>query len=167
MSPCGVGRRRFHNDTVDNTTPAPPAHDAGEGRTDSVREELQEIKRLNAELKKALAYVTSTVIKQGHLLQEIRDELPLAKIDAARGDTLYDTEELAKRWQVSARTIETEVAEGNLVPTFIRGARRFTPDAVRAYERTASGLRRRRGARRRAAKKGSPQKQGGTAEKAS
>jgi hypothetical protein len=151
---------------VDNPNIAPPAHDAGEGRTDSVRDELQEIKRLNAELKKTLAFLSKRVIEQGDLLRQITEELPLVKTDAERGDTLYDTDGLAKRWLVSKRTVETEVAEGNLVPTFIRGARRFTPDAVRAYERTASGLRRRRGARRRAATKSSSRRQEGAAEKA-
>lgn len=120
-----------------------------------VLNELRDIKHSNAELTKDVKHLTKRICKQDAILQELRRDLPLVKADAARGEMLYDTPELAERWQVSERTIETEVAEGNLVPTFIRGARRFTPDAVRAYERTNSGLRRRRGARRRAAAKSS------------
>lgn len=66
----------------------------------------------------------------------------------------FTTAQLAARWQVSERTIDYEIEAGTLVPFYVRGARRFTIDAVRAYERKASG--RRRTARRRKTAKKSP-----------
>ena len=138
---------------MDNSTPLSQESTTDDGETSVVQNELCELKRMISEVSKAITGLRSKAYKDGNLLQELTSDFPLVKADAARGDQLYDTKELAGRWQVSERTVETEVAEGNLVPTFIRGARRFTPDAVRAYERTNSGLRRRRGARRRAAAK--------------
>lgn len=74
-------------------------------------------------------------------------------IDSAGRETLFSTQALADRWGVSTRTIETEVSEGNLVPTFIRGARRFTLGSVEQYERSNSGTRKRSSAARRKAAK--------------
>lgn len=61
---------------------------------------------------------------------------------------LYTTEDLSAAWQVSVRTIENLVAENAISPTYIKRARRFSADAIAAYERKATG-RRRRSARRR------------------
>ena len=64
-------------------------------------------------------------------------------------ERLLTAREVAARWGVSVRTIETEVAEGNLVATYVRGARRFTLGAIRAYETdNTTGAPRRRAAGR-------------------
>jgi hypothetical protein len=139
---------------VEKTKIPSAAHDVGEGNADTVYEELREVQRVNSELKQTVEVLNNRMIEQGDILREIYEGLALAKADTQRVVKLYDTDDLATRWQVSKRTVENEVAEGNLVPTFIRGARRFTPDAVRAYERAASGLGRRR-VRRRSSRKGS------------
>lgn len=68
---------------------------------------------------------------------------------------LYDTPGLAARWLCSVRHIENLCASGALTPTYIGSSRRFTPASVNAFERTQSGLRMSRAAKRRKAVKAS------------
>lgn len=48
---------------------------------------------------------------------------------------LKDISDVARHLQVSPRTVETLVAEGQLAPIWIRGQRRFTEEALDAYLR--------------------------------
>ncbi len=50
-------------------------------------------------------------------------------------ERLLRVQDVAERWSVSARTVETLASSGDLVSTYIGGSRRFTPDAVDAFER--------------------------------
>lgn len=56
-------------------------------------------------------------------------------IRQTRSAQLMKLEEVATRWQVSPRTVSKEFAEGCLVATYIRGAQRFSIEAVEAVER--------------------------------
>lgn len=147
---------------MDNKTERSTEHDSTENASNGVQEELRELKRIVTELAQIVSKQDKSTSHQAKVVYglrnevgEMRKDLPLVKKDAERGDKLHDTESLAERWGVSERTIAKEVSEGNLEPTYIRTALRFTPEAVRAYERTATGARRRRGARKRAAVKSS------------
>lgn len=51
---------------------------------------------------------------------------------------LLSVEDLADTLGVSKRTVETIIAEGKLSPIWVRGQRRFHPDAVDAYLRRRS-----------------------------
>ena len=107
-----------------------------------------------AKLEGQLRHVLAETLHMKQALVGLQRATEIVAPDPVERDRLYDTKALAERWGVSERTIDTEVAEGNVVPTFIRGARRFTFEAIREYERTNSGLRRRRaGLRRKAARK--------------
>ena len=107
-----------------------------------------------AKLEEQLRHVLSETLRTKQALLGLQKATQIAAPDPVERDRLYDTKSLAERWGVSERTVDTEVAEGNVVPTFIRGARRFTFEAIRDYERTNSGLSRRRaGLRRKAAQK--------------
>ena len=100
---------------------------------------VSEVKRLRADLAE---------LKEG-----IESGGPNGPRDAGQ---LYDTPGLAARWLCSARHIENLCASGALTPTYIGSARRFTPASVNAFERSQSGLRMSRAARRRKALKRSP-----------
>jgi excisionase family DNA binding protein len=52
------------------------------------------------------------------------------------GDHLLTLPQVAHYLQVSERTVETLVAEGELQPIYIRSRRRFEPEAVKAYLRS-------------------------------
>lgn len=54
---------------------------------------------------------------------------------------LLDATEVAATLNVSLRTVEQLIAEGDLVPVWIRRARRFTPEQVEAYIRSHTGVR--------------------------
>lgn len=75
------------------------------------------------------------------LLEEHRSMKPLLCV----GD-------VARTLQVSMRTVETLIASGKLRPLWIRGVRRFHPDAISAYlrscEKKRSTRRRKRSAPR-------------------
>lgn len=51
--------------------------------------------------------------------------------------------DVARTLQVSMRTVETLIAAGKLRPLWIRGVRRFHPDAIEAYLRSCEKKRRR------------------------
>jgi excisionase family DNA binding protein len=54
-------------------------------------------------------------------------------------EPLWTAKDVAHALNVSKRTVENVISAGDLQPIYIRGARRFDPDAVRAYVRhTAS-----------------------------
>lgn len=57
--------------------------------------------------------------------------------------------DVARTLQVSMRTVETLIAAGKLRPLWIRGVRRFHPDAVEAYLRSCERKRRTRRKRKR------------------
>ena len=86
--------------------------------------------------------------RQRALLEELAAAARESRPGVAGRARMFTTAHLAEAWQVSARTIEALVAEDALTPTYVKGARRFSLDAVEAYERKATG-RRRRSARRR------------------
>lgn len=48
---------------------------------------------------------------------------------------LLDVKDVARHLQVSKRTVETLIAEGQIKPIWIRGQRRFTKEALDAYLR--------------------------------
>lgn len=50
-------------------------------------------------------------------------------------ETLLDLSDVAHYLQVSDRTVETLIAEGQIEPIWVRGQRRFTIDAIEAYVR--------------------------------
>ena len=52
---------------------------------------------------------------------------------------LMDVEAVAQRLNVSKRTVETLIAEGQLNPIWVRGQRRFTRKAIDAYIRNNVG----------------------------
>jgi hypothetical protein len=127
-----------------------------------VRSDIRELKEIVTKVAELAQKSERSKTYEAKVLYQVRDEvgelrkdLPLAKQDVEHGDKLYGITSLSKRWDVSERTIAKEVSEGNLVPTYIRTSLRFTPEAVCAYERTATGMCRRRGARERAAAKSS------------
>lgn len=84
---------------------------------------------------------------RGELLEElpaaVADELHRAK---ATGEPLLRVQGVARRLNVSKRTVERLVADGELRPLWIKGQRRFTPAAVDAYLRTSAAPGGRRGA---------------------
>ena len=51
-------------------------------------------------------------------------------------DQLMTLPQVAHYLQVSERTVETLVAEGQLQPIYVRSCRRFEPEAVKAYVRS-------------------------------
>jgi excisionase family DNA binding protein len=61
---------------------------------------------------------------------------------APRPEPLMTAEEVAEYLAVSIRTLETLIAEGELVPLRIRGARRFTREAIDSYLRSLAGRKR-------------------------
>lgn len=54
-------------------------------------------------------------------------------IEQSNDDDLLDIEEVAEYLQVSKRTVETLVAEGEIKPIWVRGQRRFTKNAIQSY----------------------------------
>lgn len=66
--------------------------------------------------------------------------------ESAPGPSLLTIDDVARLLNVSRRTVENLVADGELVPLRIRGARRFTPEMVDVFLRTTAGkkVRRRR-----------------------
>jgi excisionase family DNA binding protein len=54
------------------------------------------------------------------------------------GSHLLDVKDVARHLQVSKRTVETLIAEGQITPIWIRGQRRFTKEALDAYLRKCS-----------------------------
>jgi len=147
---------------MDKPTPLSNESNPTESDLKALRKEVRELTESVSELTPTVSKQGKSIIYQAKVIRELRGEvaelrkdLPLAKQDAERGEKLYDTLSLSKRWDVSERTIAKEVSEGNLEPTYIRSSLRFTRESVIAYERTATGMRRRRGARKRAAAKSS------------
>lgn len=57
---------------------------------------------------------------------------------------LIPIKEVARRLGVSVRTVEQLVAEQELVPVYIRRARRFAPEQIDAFVRARTGSRPRR-----------------------
>lgn len=55
--------------------------------------------------------------------------------------SLFTVAETADMLGVSKRTVETLIAEGELVPVYIRSARRISKDQIEAYLRSASNRR--------------------------
>ena len=51
-------------------------------------------------------------------------------------DQLMTLPQVAHYLQVSERTVETLIAEGELQPIYVRSCRRFEPEAVKAYVRS-------------------------------
>ena len=60
---------------------------------------------------------------------------------------LLTVKDVAALLNVSVRTVEQLVAERQLVPVWVRRARRFLPSQVDAYVRANTGRPRRRGGR--------------------
>ena len=54
-------------------------------------------------------------------------------------DPLWDINDVSDYLKVSKRTAETLVAEGKISPIWVKGQRRFGPDAVKAYLRRQVG----------------------------
>ena len=54
-------------------------------------------------------------------------------------EPLLDVSGVAEYLNVSTRTIERIVAEGRLVPLWVRGQRRFTQEGVQAFLRSCPG----------------------------
>ncbi len=97
------------------------------------------VERLNREVRKIQVDLANHI-----------EAAALTAPDPAYRDKLYDTPALAERWGVSERTVDTILSQGLIVPTYIQSSRRFTAAAVAEYERSKSGLgRRRKVARRR------------------
>ncbi len=70
-----------------------------------------------------------------HITETIRQlNAQLLKEHAAL-KPLMSVEDVAKALNVSVRTVETLIAGGELRPLWIKGQRRFHPDAVGAYVR--------------------------------
>jgi excisionase family DNA binding protein len=78
----------------------------------------------------------------------LRDELPGVVREAVRNelaghappdDGLLTKKQVARRLNVSERTVDTLAAEGSLRKVKVRGAVRFAPDAVDAYIRRQAG----------------------------
>lgn len=53
-------------------------------------------------------------------------------------EPLLDVKAVARRLSVSVRTVDTLIAEGHLRPLYVRGQRRFTPESVGTYIRSAA-----------------------------
>ncbi len=81
---------------------------------------------------------------------ELAEHLATALKEAVDGQKapgpppLLDVQGVADRLNVGVRTVETLIADGELVPVRVRSARRFTPESVDAYIRRAAGPKRRR-----------------------
>lgn len=61
-----------------------------------------------------------------------------ALVEASRptpSERLFRVQDVAERWSVSPRTVESLASSGDLVSTYVGGSRRFTPAAVDAFER--------------------------------
>lgn len=76
----------------------------------------------------------------GAVLDALKGRLDIAQ----RPEPLLTVADVATHLSVSKRTVETLVAEGALAPLRVRGARRFTREAVDAYVRSLAGRKPRR-----------------------
>jgi len=72
---------------------------------------------------------------------EIQNERLLQQHGALK--PLMTVKDVARTLAVSERTVETLIAAGKLRPLWIKGQRRFHPDAVEAYLRSCEKARRR------------------------
>ena len=70
-----------------------------------------------------------------HLAAKLKEELP----HQPESEPLLDVGAVARRLNVSKRTVETLIAEGELTPIWVRGQRRFTTDAIDSYIRSNVG----------------------------
>ena len=68
------------------------------------------------------------------ILDRLLDELD-GHTDTEDPNALLDVEDVARYLQVSKRTVETLIAEGQIEPIWVRGQRRFTREALDAYVR--------------------------------
>ena len=70
-------------------------------------------------------------------LREQLAALPARLLEAARASQmpppLLTVKDVGRTLSVSPRTVETLIADGEIVPLWVRGQRRFHPDAVLAY----------------------------------
>lgn len=84
------------------------------------------IKALASELEGPLTEALSNIV---------RDHLATVLARPSRPEPLLTVGEVADRLAVSKRTVETMIAEGELKPVRVRGARRFERTAIDAYVR--------------------------------
>ena len=89
------------------------------------------IERLHAELRRELAEIIA--MQNERLLQQHTSLKPLMSV-----------KEVARTLGVSERTVETLVAGGKLRPLWIKGQRRFHPDAIDAFIRAGERKEQRR-----------------------
>ena len=78
------------------------------------------LETLKAELREELAEIIR--VQNELLLKQHASMKPLLSVD-----------DLAKTLNVSLRTVETLIKSGQILPLWIKGQRRFHPDAVNAY----------------------------------
>jgi excisionase family DNA binding protein len=82
------------------------------------------------------------------LLAEVQEVVTDAVRDALdarqHAPPLLTVEQVAERLNVSVRTVESLIADGELVPLRIRGARRFTDQTIDAFLRSCAGKKKRR-----------------------
>jgi excisionase family DNA binding protein len=71
--------------------------------------------------------------------QVVAEAVAARPVEAPASPPLLTKSDMARYLHVSVRTIDTLVAEGELVPIHIRSARRFTKDAVDRYIRRQAG----------------------------
>lgn len=100
-------------------------------------------------LHRAVLSLVAEVGRQRGAIEDLtRTVQELTEIGPTKDRPLFTTDQLSQYLQCSVRTVETLVSEGAITPLYVRGARRFTHEAVQAFVRSASG-RRKRGARAR------------------
>jgi len=114
------------NNVVGRKSPPPPVPDEPPSHKTVLVEKEPLIKHIERTFRKVLSeYVGSK---------------PLYNVEP-----LADIQDVASCLGVSVRTVETLIAEGDLVPIWVRGQRRFTSDAIEAYIRHHVGDRSRGG----------------------
>jgi excisionase family DNA binding protein len=80
-----------------------------------------------------------------NILREVlRDELAAWRAQLQEPRPLLDAAAVARQLNVSVRTVERLIAEGEIVPIRIGSSRRFTPESIEAFLRKTVRLRRRR-----------------------
>ena len=87
-----------------------------------------------------------------HITETVRKLNELLLKEHAAMKPLLSVDDLAKTLKVSPRTVEKIIACGEIKPLWIKGQRRFHPDAVDAYLRSSEKKSRQRKTRREVAR---------------
>jgi len=75
-------------------------------------------------------------------MKERLDDLESSLAEPLYPVSLFSVAQVADMFGVSVRTIESLIADGELVPIYIRSVRRISKESIEAYIRASTGFRR-------------------------